>query len=116
MYWAPGGVHGPHHVTAAWADKYKGKFDQGWDKQRELTYANQKRLGVIPADTKLTARPNDIEAWDSLSDEQREVFARMMEVYAAALSHADHQMGRILDAISREWDGTLERLRAYVEP
>lgn len=99
QYYAPGTSHAPHHAPKEWIAKFKGQFDHGWDKVREETLARQKQLGVIPADTKLTPRPDSIPAWDSLDADQKKVFARMMEVYAAALAHADHQMGRILDAI-----------------
>jgi arylsulfatase A-like enzyme len=108
-YYAPGTAHAPHHAPKEWIEKFKGRFDHGWDKQREQTFAKQKKMGVIPADTKLTKRSPGIEAWDSLNADQKKVFARMMEVYAAALSHADHQMGRIVDAIEEmgELDNTL---------
>ncbi|HEX6883446.1 MAG TPA: arylsulfatase [Planctomycetota bacterium] len=108
-YYAPGTAHAPHHAPKDWIAKFKGKFDQGWDKVREETFARQKALGVIPADARLTERPASIPAWDSLSADQKKVFARMMEVYCAALAHCDHQMGRILDAIEAqgELDNTL---------
>jgi arylsulfatase len=108
-YYAPGTAHAPHHAPKEWIAKFKGKFDQGWDKVREESFARQKAAGVIPADTKLTARSAGIPAWDSLNADQKKVFARMMEVYAAALSHADHQMNRILDSIEAqgELDNTL---------
>jgi arylsulfatase A-like enzyme len=108
-YYAPGTAHAPHHAPKEWIAKFKGKFDQGWDKVREETFARQKEMGVIPANTKLTARTEGIPAWDTLNDEQKKVFARMMEVYAAALSYTDTQMGRILDAIEEtgELDNTL---------
>jgi len=99
VYYAPGTAHAPHHAPKEWIAKFKGQFDQGWDKEREETFARQKKMGVIPANTKLTPRPKAIQAWDSLDDDHKKVFARMMEVYAGALSHADHQMGRILNAI-----------------
>ncbi|HXV26249.1 MAG TPA: sulfatase-like hydrolase/transferase [Alphaproteobacteria bacterium] len=98
-YYAPGTAHAPHHAPKAWIDKFKGKFDHGWDKQREMTLAKQKEMGIVPENTQLTTRSEGIDAWDSLSDDEKKVFARMMEVYAGALSHADHQMGRIVDAI-----------------
>lgn len=82
-----------------WIEKFKGDFDHGWDRQREITFAQQKEMGIIPASTKLTKRSPGIEAWDPLSDDEKKVFARMMEVYAAALSHADHQIGRVIDAV-----------------
>ena len=82
MYFAPGACHAPHHVPKDWIDKYKGKFDQGWDKLREETFARQKKLGVIPADAVLTARPDEIPAWDKTPENMRPIFAREMEVYA----------------------------------
>ena len=108
-YYAPGTAHAPHHAPKEWIEKFKGKFDQGWDEQREQTFAKQKEMGIIPANTELTVRSPGIEAWDSLNDDQRKVFARMMEVYAGALSHADHQIGRIIDAIEEmgELENTL---------
>jgi len=108
-YYAPGTAHAPHHAPKEWIAKFKGQFDQGWDKAREQTLARQKKLGVVPADTKLTQRSPGIPAWDSLNADHKKVAARMMEVYAAALSHADHQMGRVIDAIEEtgELDNTL---------
>ncbi len=108
-YYAPGTAHAPHHAPKEWIAKFKGKFDHGWDKQREMTLARQKEMGIIPAGTKLTERSKGIEAWDSLNADEKKVFARMMEVYAAALAHCDHQMGRIVDAIEEmgELDNTL---------
>jgi len=101
-YYATGTAHAPHHAPKEWIAKFKGQFDQGWDKVREESFARQKALGVVPATAKLTERSAGIPAWDSLSADQKKVFARMMEVYAGALSHADSQMGRILDAIEAE--------------
>jgi len=100
MYFAPGATHAPHHVPAEWIAKYKGKFDQGWDKLREDTFARQKQLGVIPPDCELTKRPADIPAWDKTEERIRPVLVRQMEVYAAFLSFADHHVGRVIDAIS----------------
>jgi arylsulfatase len=99
VYWAPGAAHAPHQVAAEWADKYKGKFDHGWDEQRRLTWEGQKKLGVIPADTKLTPRPDSIPAWDKLPPGEKRLYARMQEVYAGFLEHADAQAGRILDRL-----------------
>ena len=98
-YFAPGATHAPHHVPKEWADKYKGKFDQGWDKLREETFARQKKLGVIPQDCQLTQRPAGIPAWDSVKPEMKPVLARQMEVYAGFLEHTDHNIGRIIDAL-----------------
>ncbi len=109
VYYAPGTAHAPHHAPKEWIEKFKGQFDQGWDKLREETFARQKKLGIIPKDTVLTPRPDSIRAWNSLSKDQKELYARMMEVYAAALAHMDHQINRILDAIEAtgEMDNTL---------
>lgn len=109
VYYAPGTSHAPHHAPKDWINKFKGKFDHGWDKQREITFENQKKMGIIPADAKLTKRPESLPAWNSLSKEQKELYARMMEVYAAALAHMDHQINRILDAVEEtgEMDNTL---------
>src|SRR6201995_2705834 len=109
IYFAPGAVHAPHHVPKEWIAKYKGQFDQGWDKVREETLARQIKLGVVPPDTQLTKRPEQLAAWDSLSDDQKRLSARMMEVYAGALSHADYNIGRLLDALeeSGQLDNTL---------
>ncbi len=101
MYWTPGAVHGPHHVFAEWADKYKGKFDGGWDAYRERVFARQKELGWIPADTRLNPRPAGLPAWDSLSPEEKKYQARLMEVYAGFLEHADTQAGKVVDELER---------------
>ena len=98
-YYAPGTAHAPHHAPKEWIAKFKGKFDHGWDKQRELTIQKQKEMGIIPPNTQLTERSPGIDAWDSLNADEKKVFARMMEVYAGALAHADYQMGRLIDAI-----------------
>ncbi|MDP9144792.1 MAG: arylsulfatase, partial [Actinomycetota bacterium] len=100
VYYAPGATHAPHHVPIEWSDKYKGKFDDGWDAQRERTFAKQKELGVIPADAELTARPAEIPAWDEMADDLKPVLARQMEVYAGFLEHTDHHVGRFLDALA----------------
>ncbi len=109
VYYAPGTSHAPHHAPKEWIDKFKGKFDHGWDKQREMTFAKQKEMGIIPANAKLTPRPRSLKAWKSLNAKEKELFARMMEVYAGALAHMDHQIDRILDAIEEtgEMDNTL---------
>ena len=99
VYFAPGATHAPHHVPKEWADKYAGQFDDGWDAQRERTFARQKELGVIPADAELTARHAEIPAWDDMPDELKPVLARQMEVYAGFLEHTDHHVGRLIDAI-----------------
>ena len=99
VYFAPGATHAPHHVPKEWADRYAGQFDDGWDVQRERTFARQKELGVIPADAELTARHAEIPAWDDMPDELKPVLARQMEVYAGFLEHIDHHVGRLIDAI-----------------
>jgi len=99
VYYAPGATHAPHHVPAEWSAKYKGKFDQGWDKLREETLARQKELGVIPQDAELTARPAEIRAWEDTPDEMKPIFARQMEVYAGFMEHTDHHVGRVIDAL-----------------
>jgi arylsulfatase A-like enzyme len=100
VYFAPGATHAPHHVPKEWADKYKGKFDQGWDRLREETFARQKDLGVVPADAELTQRPAEIPAWDEMPGELKPVLARQMEVYAGFLEHTDHHVGRLVDALA----------------
>ena len=100
VYFAPGAAHAPHHVPPEWPEKYKGAFDDGWDAQRERTFARQKELGVIPADAELTARPEEIPAWDEMPDELKPVLARQMEVYAGFLEHVDHHLGRLVDALA----------------
>ncbi len=99
LYFAPGATHAPLHVAKEWIDKYRGKFDQGWDKLREETFARQKKLGVIPADARLTPRPSALPAWNSLSSEQRKLMARQAEVYAGFLEQTDYEVGRVLEAI-----------------
>jgi arylsulfatase A-like enzyme len=99
MYFAPGATHAPHHVPAEWIEKYKGKFSHGWDKQRELTFAKQKKLGVIPDDADLTPRNAEMPAWDDMDAELKPILERQMEIYAGFLSHTDHHVGRLLDAI-----------------
>jgi len=98
-YYAPGATHAPHHVTTEWSDKYKGKFDKGWDALREETLARQKELGIVPGDAELTERPAEIPAWDDMPDELKPVLARQMEVYAGFLEHTDHHVGRVIAAL-----------------
>jgi arylsulfatase len=109
VYYATGTAHAPHHAPKEWIAKYKGQFDQGWDKVREETLTRQIKLGVVPAGTDLSKRPDQIPAWDSLSADQKRLYARMMEVYAGALSYADNQIGRLLDEVeqSGQRDNTL---------
>ena len=108
-YLATGATHAPHHAPKAWIDKYQGKFDQGWDKLREETFARQKQLGVIPANAQLTPRPKELPAWDSLSPDDQKIYAHEMEVFAGFLAYTDHEVGRLINAIDQigELDNTL---------
>jgi arylsulfatase len=101
LYVAPGATHSPHHAPADWIAKFKGKFDMGWDTYREETLARQKKRGVVPQDTKLTARSAGLPAWDSLAADQKRLYARMMEVFAAYGANCDYHMGRIIDAVKQ---------------
>ena len=109
LYYAPGATHSPHHAKKEWIAKYKGRFDQGWDKVREETLARQKKLSLVPADTKLTERSRGIPAWDSLNSEQKQLYAYLMEVYAGFLQQTDYNVGRVLDGIQQlgQMDNTL---------
>ncbi|MCP4783671.1 MAG: arylsulfatase [Fuerstiella sp.] len=109
VYYATGAVHAPHHVPKAWADKYKGQFDEGWDKIRQVTTARQKKLGVIPANTKLPGKPDDIKDWDELPAGHRMLFARQAEVFAGFMEQTDHEVGRFVEALEDigEMDNTL---------
>jgi arylsulfatase A-like enzyme len=98
-YYAPGATHAPHHVAPEWSAKYAGRFDSGWDKLREETLARQKELGVVPEDAELTARHEEIPAWDDMPEELKPVLARQMEVYAGFLEHTDYHVGRLIDAL-----------------
>jgi arylsulfatase A-like enzyme/uncharacterized membrane protein len=104
MYYSTGCAHAPHHVAKEWADKYQGKFDEGWDEYREQTFERQKKLGIIPEDTELTERPDLFPAWDSLSDTEKQLYTRQMEVYAGYQENADWNVGRLLDAIEAMGD------------
>lgn len=99
LYFAPGATHAPLHAPQAWIDRYRGRFDQGWDVLREEILARQKQLGLIPQDAELTPRPEELRAWDSLNPQEKKVAARLMEVYAGFLAHTDAQVGRILTAL-----------------
>jgi arylsulfatase len=101
MYWAPGAVHGPHHIFKEWADKYKGKFDGGWDAYRERTFKRQKEMGWIPQDAVLTERDPTMKAWDSIPESERPFQNRLMELYAGFTEHTDAQMGKLLDGMER---------------
>jgi arylsulfatase len=109
MYFAPGATHAPHHVPKSYIEKYKGKFDQGWDKLREETLQRQKQLGIVPENTQLTARPAEIPAWDGLTAEQKRLFARQMETYAGFAEHTDDQVARLVQTLEQmgELDNTL---------
>ncbi|MFN9535352.1 MAG: arylsulfatase [Pseudanabaena sp.] len=108
-YLATGATHAPHHAPKEWIEKYKGKFDQGWDKLRADIFERQLNLGIIPADTKLTPRPAEIPAWDSLTPTEQKVYAHQFEVFAGFLSHTDAEVGRVIEAIAQlgELDNTL---------
>jgi arylsulfatase A-like enzyme len=99
LYFAPGAAHAPHQVGQAWIDKYRGRFDKGWNAYQQETFARQKQLGIIPADTKLPAWPNNIPSWNSLSPEEQRLFAHEMEVDAGFLTETDVEIGRLLDTI-----------------
>jgi len=101
LYWAPGAGHGPHQIFKEWADKYKGKFDTGWDAYRERVFARQKQLGWIPADTKLTSRASSMPSWDSIPEAQRPFQQRLMEIFAGFVEHVDAQAGRVVDELER---------------
>jgi arylsulfatase A-like enzyme len=112
MYFAPGATHAPHHSPKEFSDKYKGRFDEGWDAIRDETIARQKELGVIPADAELTARPEEISAWADVPEVLKPVLARQMEVYAGFMEHTDHHIGRLIDSL--EDLGILEDTLIYV--
>ncbi len=99
VYFAPGATHAPHHVPKEWADKYKGQFDQGYDKLREETFARQKKLGVIPPDAKLTAPNTEVPRWNEVPKDFKRVLSREMEVYAGFLEYTDHHVGRLIEAL-----------------
>jgi len=101
VYFAPGATHAPHHVPKEWADKYKGKFDDGWDKLRKETFARQKKLGVIPDDCQLTPRHKEIPAWDDMPENLKPVLRRQMEIYAGFLEYTDHHTGRLIDSLDK---------------
>ena len=109
LYYATGAGHAPHHVSAEWADKYKGKFDMGWDKYREMVHQRQLEMGIIPPGTELSAHDPDVPAWDTLSADAKRLYARMMEVYAGFVSFTDYHFGRILEFLKEigEYDNTL---------
>jgi arylsulfatase len=108
-YFAPGATHAPHHVPKEWIAKFKGQFDAGWDAYREQTFARQKELGIVPQNTKLAPKPADIKDWSKLSADEKRLFSRQMEVFAAFAAHTDHEIGRVVKAIEDigELDNTL---------
>jgi arylsulfatase len=99
MYWAPGATHAPHHVPAEWSDKYKGRFDNGWDALRDEIFANQKEIGVVGPDAVLTERPDEIPSWDEMEDDLKPILTRQMEIYAGFLEHTDSHLCRLVDAL-----------------
>jgi len=99
VYYAPGAVHAPHHAPKEWIEKYNGKFDAGWQKLREETFARQKGMGIIPQNTKLAPMPKDIKDWESLNDNEKKLFALQMETFAGFMEHTDNEVGRMVDAI-----------------
>ena len=101
MYWAPGAAHGPHHIMQEWADKYQGKFDDGWDKYRERVFARQKAMGWIPQNAQLTPRDPTMPSWDSIPEHEKPFQRRLMEVFAGFTEHADYHAGRVFDAIDK---------------
>jgi len=109
LYFATGAMHSPHHVPKEWADKYKGKFDKGWDAYRKETFEKQKKLGIIPKNATLSRHDPDVQDWDKLSADEKKVYARMMEVFAGFLEHTDHYIGELMDFLKEigEYDNTL---------
>ena len=112
MYFCTGAMHAPHHVTREWSDKYAGAFDDGWDAYREVAFAKQKELGIVPPDAELSRHDPDVPDWGSLSDDERRLYSRMMEVFAGFLEHTDHHIGRLLDHLEQlgELDNTIVML------
>jgi arylsulfatase len=104
MYYSTGCAHAPHHVAKEWADRFAGRFDEGWDALREEVFERQKKLGVVPEDAELTGRPDIFPAWDSLDDDAKKLYARQMEVYAGFQANADFHVGRLIDAIEEMGD------------
>ena len=101
MYWASGASHGPHQIMKEWADKYKGKFDDGWDKYRERVFSRQKAMGYIPQNAQLTPRPDTLPSWDSIPESERPFQRRLVELFAGMTEHVDAQVGRIVDEVDR---------------
>ncbi|CAN7346993.1 arylsulfatase [Phyllobacterium sp. LjRoot231] len=114
LYYVPGATHAPHHPTEEWIEKFKGKFDMGWNAMRDEIFANQKRLGVIPENTQLTPWPDDLPKWDTLTPDEKKMFARQAEVYAAYVAYADYEIGRVIDEVRNQ--GKLDNtLVIYIE-
>jgi arylsulfatase len=109
LYYAPAATHSPHQVATEWSDRYKGQFDDGWDAFREKIFANQKKLGIIPANAKLPERNADIQAWNELTPDQKKLYARFMEVYAGYLTYTDYQVSRVVNYLKsiQQLDNTL---------
>jgi arylsulfatase A-like enzyme len=109
MYFCTGAMHAPHHVRKEWSDRYNGQFDDGWEAYREKVFARQKELGIVPPDAELSRHDPDVPKWESLSAEEKKLYARMMEVFAGFLTHTDHHIGRLLDFLKAigEFDNTL---------
>src|SRR5262249_10270717 len=109
LYFAPGANHAPHHVPKEWADKYKGKFDDGWNAYRERVFKKQKELGIMPKEAKLSRHDPDAQDWSKLPADERKLYARMMEVFAGFCEHMDHHVGRIIEFLEQlgELDNTL---------
>ena len=114
LYYVPGGTHAPHQPKPEWSAKFKGKFDMGWNAMRDEIFANQKRLGVIPPDTKLTPWPDDLPKWDTLDADSKKMFARQAEVFAGYVAYTDNEIGRVIDEVRRQ--GKLDKtLIIYIE-
>jgi len=109
LYFATGAMHAPHHVAREWSDRYKGAFDDGWEAYRDMTFARQKELGIVPTDADLSRHDPDVQRWQSVSADERRLYARMMEVFAGFLEHTDHQIGRLIDFLKEtdQFENTL---------
>jgi arylsulfatase len=109
VYFCPGAMHAPHHVPKEWADQYKGVFDDGWDAYRERVFKRQKELGIIPKDAELSRHDPDVQDWNTLTAEEKKLYARMMEVFAGFLTHTDYHYGRLFNFLKSigQWDNTL---------
>ena len=109
LYFCPGAMHAPHHVPKEWADKYKGKFDDGWDAYREIVFQKQKELGIIPQEAELSRHDPDVKPWQDCSSQEKKLYARMMEVFAGFLTHTDYHIGRLLEFLKNlgQLDNTL---------